>query len=55
MCVNMFDAFYVARLGLGIGAFGFLFSMCCIACAGPRHYRQADKLSKVSDEFVKQE
>lgn len=40
-CVRFFNTTYLARLTLGISAFGILFAMCCSICTGVRHFKHS--------------
>lgn len=50
ICVKFFNTTYLARLTLGISAFGILFAMCCSVCTGVRHYKHSLRLTKL-DSF----
>lgn len=40
LCVSMFNSFYFLFMTIGTATIALLFSMCCITCAGVRHYKQ---------------
>ena len=55
ICGSFYNNIYIIRLTFGICAWGVLFVMCCSVCAGVRHFKQVDKLKKVSDGNMRNE
>jgi hypothetical protein len=49
ICGSFYNNLFLIRLTLGIAGWGILFSMCCIVCTGVRHFKQIDKMKKISD------
>ena len=49
ICGSFYNNLFLIRLTLGIAGWGILFSMCCIVCTGVRHFKQVDKMKKISD------
>lgn len=49
ICGSFYNNIYIIRLTFGICAWGVLFVLCCSVCAGVRHFKQLDKLKRVSD------
>lgn len=49
ICGSFYNNMYIIRLTFGICAWGVLFVLCCSVCSGVRHFKQVEKLKRVSD------
>lgn len=49
MCGSLYNNMFMIRMTFGLAGWGILFGMCCIVCTGVRHYKQVDKMKKISD------
>lgn len=50
MCGPVYTTFYLSRLIVGIASYGILFALCCIVCAGVRHYKHGERKDKVQQD-----
>lgn len=49
VCVSLFNSIFFLLVTVGTTSFAFLFGICCITCAGVRHFKQDQTKQRIGD------